>query len=378
MWMPEDRKWLRLIPLLLILVLFPSAVQSAAPPSDLAGVVSPGGAMLSPRAAHTATPLADNTVLIAGGCTVGSCERGDESATIERFDLATSQSRFAGKLSGPRISHTATLLDDGRVLLAGGWGATDVLATAELYDPNSESIVAIVPMIGPRAAHSATLLADGRVLLAGGSDDHQPLATAELFDPATNTFAAVSPMTERREAHAAAQLGDGRVLVVGGSSDRGSVLASAETFDPATKRFSPTGPLSMARYKLAAAPLPDGRVLIMGGSDERDFAGRLSNAEVFDPIDDTFSETTAMVEGRFKFDQAVASVNTGVLIAGDGPVVELFDPTSASYKMAAGRLDAARMFSTASRLADGGVLILGGYDQNIDLTAKAWIWEPND
>jgi hypothetical protein len=335
--------------------------------------------MTIPRAVHTATLLPNGDVLIAGGCTLDSCETGDSSATAELFTPDTGRFRTTGWMSGPRTGHTATLLADGRVLLAGGWGADRVLATAEIYDPATGSFGPVAAMTGPRAAHTATLLADGRVLLAGGSDGERSLATAEVYDPTTDTFASCGSMFTPRDAFVAALLSDGRVLVAGGDGPGGEVLASAEIFDPATGRFTRTGDMGVARYKHAAVPLADGRVLVAGGSDERDFYGRYASAELYDPAAGRFFATERMAEERYKFDQAVVRLADGrVAVAGDGTRVEVYDPATAAFQVAAGTLPAERMFATATLLPDGEVLILGGYDPAIELTAEAWLYRPID
>jgi hypothetical protein len=180
----------------------------------------------------------------------------------------------------PRHSHTATLLPDGEVLLAGGYDAGGrVLAEAELYDPREGRFVPAGAMDTARAGHVAVSLADGRVLLVGGVGEGWTfLATAELYDPAAAGFRATGSMRTARESHAAVRLLDGRVLVIGGHQGRWTdlrILADAEAYDPATGRFAPAGRMAVPRHKhdavllfSAAAAAGDGEVLITGGYAE--------------------------------------------------------------------------------------------------------------
>jgi N-acetylneuraminic acid mutarotase len=142
-------------------------------------------------------------------------------------------------MSAGRIGHTAVLLPDGTVLVAGGYtndssgnNATS-LASAELYDPISETWTDTGSMAEARDGQTATLLSDGTVLVAGGqvirnNEGQGNLATAELYDPTSETWTATATMTEARYGHRATLLLDGRVLVAGG----GSTSASAELYAP--------------------------------------------------------------------------------------------------------------------------------------------------
>ena len=146
--------------------------------------------------------------------------------------------RRAGALRTPRSAQAATPIAGNRVLVTGGMpdggGGT---RSFELYDANADRIVAVGDMAESRASHTATLLPDGRVLVAGGYNGAY-LATAEIFDPGTGRFSATGSMNEGRSGHTATLLGDGTVLVTGGNGDGWSFLASAEVYDPVTGRFS--------------------------------------------------------------------------------------------------------------------------------------------
>lgn len=146
-----------------------------------------------------------------------------------------------------------------------------------------------------RSHHTATLLRDGRVLIAGGAVGGAPTATTAIFDPAADAWAEGPPMAEARDRHTATLLADGRVLVVGGRGEGGALLASAELFDPAAGAWSPTGSLREARTMHAAARLADGRVVIAGGSDAR---ALIATVEIYDPARGAFAHARPLPEAR--------------------------------------------------------------------------------
>ena len=334
--------------------------------------------MTAKRAAHTATLLGNGKVLIAGGF-VSFVSNGGGLSSVEMFDPTTNIFTSAQNLSTPRSSHTATLLPNGKILIAGGYNG-DYLNSSEIFDPTTNRFTPAGRMVTARSGHVATLLINGKVLLAGGVGTGWTfLADAELYDPKTNTFTATGAMQAARESHTATLLNDGKVLITGGHKGRRSAITiytSAEIYNPANGSFTAAGNLTVKRHKHDATKLADGRVLIVGGSDERDGNGAYRNAEVFNPANGSFTTVkNNMNTARYKLQgTAILLKNGKVLIAGGANRAEVFDPTTNSFSFADGDMGTKKLFATATLLKNGQVLITGGYTDGNIVSANAWIY----
>ncbi|MFN7986789.1 MAG: kelch repeat-containing protein [Thermoanaerobaculia bacterium] len=331
----------------------------------VAGIFSATGPLATGRSFHTATLLADGRTLIAGGW-VGGGAAGILS-TAELFDPSANGGAgaftTAGSLATGRYLHSATLLPDGRVLVAGGQGASGALASAELFDPTTGTFTATGSLSTPRFSHSATLLPTGKVLLAGG-EGSSALGSAELFDPSASggagAFATTGSLVHGREQHSATLLADGRVLLAGGSF-YSATLASAELYDPITAAFTSTGNLMAGRVSHVAALLPSGKVLLAGGAIS---GGATYSAELFDPVSGTSAMTGYLVASRQEA-TATALPSGRVLVAGGwnrGGVldsVELYDPLTGTFSTT-GSLAGKRRGATSTLLPSGRVLVAGG------------------
>ncbi len=335
--------------------------------------LSPALKMNVKRAAHTATQLSDGKVLIAGGFREeGTSEVSIASAEI--YDPETNTFTPTGDMQAARSGHTATLLPDGQVLLVGGWEPGRRTATAELFDPQTGRFSYTASLAVPRAGMTATRLKDGRVLIAGGeSARNTPQLIAEIYDPATHTLSPTGRLSNGRSAHTATLLNDGRALLAGGNMGD-DVLASAEIYNPATETFTLTGRLNAVRYKHAAVLLRSGNVLVMGGSNEADWNGKYTSAEIYDAQAGVFTRTADLNSERFKLAEAAVLLDNGnVLVGGGNRQLEIFDAASQRFNLSQ-QLDTDYYFAVLTRLQDGRVLITGGYDSRIQPTDRAWIY----
>ncbi len=210
------------------------------------------------------------------------------------------------------------------------------------------------PMTVSRLAPSQVTLPGGRILVAGGQGrDGHLLASAELYDPATNSWSATGSMATGRYRNTAVLLGDGKVLVTGGAGDAAG--ATAELYDPVTGAWTPTGSMAQSRYELALAVLPGGKVLAAGGGP-----GNGTGAELYDPVTGTWSPTGALAVARFEF--AWAQLTDGSVVITSDRSAERYDPATGVWSSAGTPTGGGNHAMTLTRLADGRLLLAGGTD----------------
>jgi hypothetical protein len=331
------------------------------------------GSMATPRFGHTATLLKTGKVLVVGG----DGTNGIPVATAELYDPTTGTFSSTGSMAAARAFFAAALLPSGKVLVTGGLDAAgNPLQTAEVYDPGTGTFSATHSLMTiARASHTATLLNTGKVLVVGWDN-----AFAELFDPATGDFTATGSMLTPRVSHTATLLKSGKVLVTGGIQGvppTTTVLAEAELYDPVAGTFSKTtGSMTTVRQWHSASLLSDGTVLVTGGMDDN--AGHaIATAELFDPTTQLFTATKAPM-GAARAYPTSTTLNDGTVLVTGGdngatPIAsaEVYDPTAGTFSPT-GSMLAARAIHTATLLTDGRVLVIGGNGAGVLATAELY------
>lgn len=357
-----------------VLVIAAAMTLGCSAPSSSRAKVGGSSQPLRARAAHTATVLADGSVLIAGGCAVDGCDTSQREPSTELYTLG--RGFVAGPpMIHPRAGHTATRLADGRVLIVGGFPreGTSPLAEAEIFDPATQTFRPAGTLRVGRGGHSATLLPDGRVLIAGGGNGPRALArSVELFDPVTSTFSPGPDLPHPLQGGTAIALPDGDILIAGGEDGPQHGLRSTVIYDADTGAWR-TGPeMTTPRFKHAATPLADDTFLVLGGTT--DDTELLASTEIYDPITNRFSPGPAMNAERYKFSDAVARTSTGRVVVAGGVGIDVLanDGHTFSALPSTGG-PRRRSFATTTALSDGSVLIVGGYDERIRLHADALV-----
>lgn len=356
-----------------------TATFTGLPPATATVTVSTGLGgqnLATSRFDHTANLLSTGKILVAGGYVTGPS---DTIKTTELYDPATATWTTAAPLITERGDFTATELLDHTILVAGGANSMENnIPSTELYDPqnNTWNLTLVgVPgyMVTPRTYHSATLLQSGKVLVAGGSSASiSNLTDAELYDPGTKTWTATRPISIGRYSQTATPLQNGKVLIVGGyggtttNTQNPLPLGSAEIYDPATETWTQAANLHVERANHTATLLSNGMVLVVGGETLSSVV--LSSAELYDPANNTWTQINSLGNAREWHTATLLSDGLSVMVIGgvnagsEVMPIEVYNSSTGTWASAAS-LNTGRDTFTATLIpSTGKVLVVGGYN----------------
>jgi hypothetical protein len=346
------------------------------------------GSLRAARAGHSATPLPDGRILVAGGTprldrTAGPVEPDGALPTAEivdpgAADLAAaaetgcSSSSDALCLRGARAFHGASLLEGGEVLLTGGENGAEALATTEIYRPDSQRLFAGPMLAVARAQHVALALAGGPLLAGGRSAPATALREVEWLRD--DTFLGLDPLSRARHGAAGVVVEAGGLVTGGLDGEGGVVDGPAEVFEPGASRFLQAAAPVVPRAHHAAAALDDGRVLLLGGLTAAPCVPgpgcvrpATASIEAFDVDRSEFSEIGSLLVARWGHTATVLPDGTVLVVGGFGggefgepvPQVEVVDPSSGTSRMWT-TLTEARAFHTTLLADNGFVYVAGG------------------
>jgi hypothetical protein len=296
---------------------------------------------------------------------------------------AATEGRTTGDLVEARDGHTATLLQDGRVLVTGGWNGRNKKASCELYDPTTETWSLTDSMGEGRFGHSATLLADGRVLVVGGTgDSNTTLRSWQLFDPETETWSPIVPWDHPvengsnirwpRSHHRATLLTNGDVLITGGFDSYrptysfGDYEYTYDLFYTANEqtdwRDGPYPIMLDKRFMHGSTLLDDGRVLLSGGFNQED--QYLTACEIYDAAGDSCLAVANMITPR-QGHGAFQLADGRVFVCGGATAVnvytrncEIYNPATDTWSSTPAMREPRRQPSHV-QLEDGRILVAG-------------------
>ena len=327
------------------------------------------GSLTTARAYHTATLLNSGKFLIAGGYAGGS----DYFAGCELYDPSTGTWSSTGSLTLGRRDHEAVLLPTGKVLLTGGYnpgGGTAIKVNSELFNPTTGTWGAATSMNTKRQQFGlvwSPLV--GKAIAIGGDEGKSTMSeTVESYDPYLDTWTNKTSMATGRSGHTVTVLSDGKILVTGGYSASNTVLSSVEVYDPVANTWTTKASMSTARHFHKATLMPDGKVLVTGGAGtSASSPSYLNSVEVYDPVANTWTSKASFTTARYRH-ISILMADGKILLAGGQTgsgtytnTAYVYDPVANTWT-AVGNLTVARGYSSASLLpTTGRILVVGGW-----------------
>jgi len=267
------------------------------------------GEMNEKRKSPGVAQLNDQTVITAGGTGAAKVPLN----SVEIWNPNTEEWQHTTPMNTARDSMGYVLLPDGRFMVTGGKSIDkkgvliSYIKECEIYDPETEQWIEIAPMHEERVNHTATLLNDGNILVVGGGKEDGPYSkTVELYDIRRDIWILLEPMSVGRAMHTATKLLDGRVLIVGGRGKK----TSTEIYDPRNKKWSSSGDTEYPRAEHSAIRLPDGSILITGG------IGQLTQVELYSSRVNSWSTISQLSTGRYRHNSIVLDDGTAIVIGG--------------------------------------------------------------
>lgn len=319
------------------------------------------------RASHTASRLPDGRVLLVGGHDNNS-SNDDSLALVEIYDPVADSFSDGPSPETARQKHTATVLQDGRVLVLGGEARLghSQLDSSEIFDPASMTWQSGPRLDAASSGHTATLLADGRVLITGGYRyaglSATTYSTAQIFDPSTSSITQLASMSRARSSHTASLLADGRLLVAGGYGDEETdhyYVREAEIYSVQDDTWTAAGQLGLPRRSHGAVRLASGGVLIVGGDTYEN--PKTAGAEILDPTGLTWSDGPSLDGDAITPHLFLLDDDTVLCVSSSWGGIELLDAAGAAWTRI-GELelrDRSGHF-TVTPLEDGRYLKVGG------------------
>jgi hypothetical protein len=343
------------------------ALLALSPAALAADSMTTAASITDARMVHSAALLPDGRVLVAGGGVTDTIADAGVIFSTQVFDPVMGAWSTVSSDSLRRKMATATVLPDGRVLFLGGVvfvGASPTgfgNGSGSIYNPVSNTWTSGGGLSGFRFSHATVSLLDGRVLAIGGSGGADP-KSAETYNPSSDLWTLTGSMTsERFSGFTATLLADGRVLVEGGTVSG----AASEVYNPATGTWSAGPTATSTRFRHTATLLPNGKVLIAGGGTASNGSSPSAVAQLYDPVSNTFTPTGSLAQARSGHSATLLPNGKVVVIGGLGTSstlssVEIYDPAAGTWSTSTASLATARKFHTATLLTDGRVVIVGG------------------